>query len=62
MTVTEFLKTHHPEKYILTDRMGAPITEDWLKWMNPDDTLVRKHDVLSDGTYRIQTDYMQDAC
>jgi hypothetical protein len=62
MTVTEFLKKHEPAKYVLTDRMKTPIGADWLKWIKLDETQVRSFDILADGTYRIQTDYMQDAC
>ncbi len=62
MTIAEFLAKHKPAKYVLTDRMRTPIGEDWLKWIKLDEIEVRNFDILADGTYRVHTDYMNDAC
>jgi len=62
MTVKEFLEKEKPSKYIITDRMRTPLTEEQLKWLNLAEIDVRFTDKIDAHTVRIQTDYMPDAC
>ncbi|VEU82170.1 hypothetical protein [Acholeplasma hippikon] len=62
MNVKQYLETNKPEKYIICDRMRVTLKEEQLKWLNLEDLDIRHVDTLSDGTVRIQTDYMPDGC
>lgn len=62
MTVKQFLDQNKPEKYVLTDRMRAPFTEEQIKWLNLAEIEVRNTDTINGDTVRIQTDYMPDTC
>lgn len=62
MTVKGFLDKEKPEKYIITDRMRTPLAEAQLKWLDLADIEIRRTDILPDGTVRIHSDYMPDAC
>ncbi len=62
MTVQQFLNQNKPEKYVLTNRMRSPFTEEQLKWLKLDEIEVRNTDIINGDILRIQTDYMPDTC
>ncbi|MFA7417939.1 MAG: hypothetical protein WCZ19_05290 [Acholeplasma sp.] len=62
MTVKEFLDKEKPKKYIITDRMRTPLTDEQLKWIDLSDVLIRNTDVLADDTVRIHSDFIADGC
>lgn len=62
MTVKEYLNQNPNVKYIITDRMRVPISADLLKWLKLEEIDIRKVETLEDGSVKIHTDYMHDAC
>ncbi len=62
MTVKQYLELNKPEKYVITDRMRTPISQEQLKWLNLSEIEVRRTDIIDNGTIRIHSDYMSDAC
>lgn len=62
MTVKAYLELHKPIKYIITDRMRAPLSAEQLKWLNLGDIEIRRTDIIDNDTVRIHSDYMPDGC
>ncbi|MBN3490202.1 hypothetical protein JV173_01615 [Acholeplasma equirhinis] len=62
MTVKQYLETEKPKKYIITDRMRTPFSDEQLKWLDLAEIDIRNVDKVDAETIRIQTDYMPDAC
>lgn len=61
MTVAKFLEVNKPSKYVITDRVRTPLTEEVLKFLDLTLVNVYRTEEKNNATY-IYTDFSPDSC
>lgn len=61
MNVFKYLEDNKPDKYIITNRVRTPISDETLKYLDLKDLKVQRTEDKH-GTLYIYTDYIADSC